>query len=69
MAQDLLVALVRPGKPGQTVPHFGNHEKVHGRLRVNVPEGEALVVLVDHVGGNLLADDLRARIPETDGKV
>lgn len=34
------------------------HEKVRGSLRLNVAEGKALVVLVDHIGRDLLGNNL-----------
>ena len=38
---------------------LGDHEHVDGRLRVDVAEREAPLVLVHDVGGDLLAQDLR----------
>ena len=37
---------------------LGDHEDVHGRLGVHVPEREEAVVLVDDVGGDLVASQL-----------
>ena len=45
-------------RPRAYATRLGYDEEVHGRLRRDVPEGEALVVLVDDVGGDLLGDDL-----------
>ena len=53
-----LVGGTHLGEPRQTVPNLGDHEKVNGRLGTNVSEGQALVILVDNVRGNLLAYDL-----------
>lgn len=41
---------------GDDLP-FGNHQQVRGRLRIDVAEGDAAVVLVDDVGGDLAIDD------------
>eukprot|EP00212_Chloropicon_laureae_P003613 CAMPEP_0197486378 /NCGR_PEP_ID=MMETSP1311-20131121/1306_1 /TAXON_ID=464262 /ORGANISM="Genus nov. species nov., Strain RCC856" /LENGTH=198 /DNA_ID=CAMNT_0043029435 /DNA_START=379 /DNA_END=973 /DNA_ORIENTATION=- len=55
--EDLFVALVRLGQPREPRAVLGDHEEVRRRLGRNVPERQALVVLVNHVGGDLLADD------------
>lgn len=36
---------------------FRHHQDMRGRLRMNVPEGEDLIVLVNHVGWNLAGDE------------
>ena len=38
--------------------HFGNHQKMGGRLGIDVIEGEADLILIDFVGGDLSLRDL-----------
>lgn len=37
---------------------FGNNEQMHRRLRLNVVDGDAVLVLVGDLGGYLAVDDL-----------
>ena len=45
------------GELAEAVLQLRNEDDVHGRLRVDVLEGEGLLVLPDDVRGNLLLDD------------
>lgn len=56
--QQRLVRGVATGEAGEARAVFRDEDGVHGRLRRDVAEGEALVVLVDDVGGDLAGDDL-----------
>jgi len=56
MAEKLLISIVSVLQRGD--PLLGNHQEVDGRLRVNVPEGQALRVLEDDVCRDGLVDDL-----------
>jgi len=56
MAEKLLISIVSVLQRGD--PLLGNHQEVDGRLRVNVPESQALRVLEDDVCRDGLVDDL-----------
>ena len=58
MPQCLLMFLVCSGEPTEPVACLGDHQEVDGRLRRDVAEGEAAVVLEDDIGRDLLGDDL-----------
>ncbi|GMF15725.1 unnamed protein product [Phytophthora lilii] len=58
VAQDGLVALLGVRELREAVALLGDEQDVHGRLRVHVVEGQALLVLVRDLGGDLPVDDL-----------
>lgn len=53
-----LLVLPCLGKLRQTIPVFGNNQKVDRRLRIDVPKSNANVVVVDLVGRNVSRQDL-----------
>ena len=55
MAEHLTIIRFGLGDAGDRL--FGNHQHVHGGLRVNVVKGEDEVVFVDNVGGDFAGDD------------
>ena len=55
-AVDQALFVVGAGDVHDRLPR--HDQDVHGGLRVDVAEGDAVVVLVDDVGGNLSRDDL-----------
>jgi len=55
VAQNGFIICVRLADAGNEL--FRDHKNVHRRLRCNIPEGEATIVLMDDVGGNLAGDD------------
>ena len=52
-AEDLSVFVLSILQTPQSLPW--NDEDVHRRLRLNVSESDAILVLIDDVGGNLAA--------------
>ena len=56
MAEERFVILRRMGMRGEVV--LGDDEDVGGSLRVEVREGESLLVFVDAGGGDFSRDDL-----------
>lgn len=38
--------------------YLWDDQEVHRRLLADVPEGEGLVILIDHIRGNFPGDDL-----------
>ena len=55
MAEGFLVLVLRPGDAGDRL--FRHDEDVDGGLRADVAEGDADIVLVDDIGGDLAGDD------------
>lgn len=60
VAKQALVALFGIRQLGDGL--LGDYQEVGGRLGVNIPEGQALVVFKDDIGGNLAIDDLGKRV-------
>ena len=58
VAEQRLVLLGRLAEARQAVARLRDDQKVDGRLRADVAEGERLVVLVQHRRRDLLGDDL-----------
>jgi len=58
MAQNGLLIFAHLGQLRETVAVFGNDEEVHGRLGIDVPEGQALIVFVDLVRGPFAGQEL-----------
>jgi len=58
VTKHLLICLCGLTELRQAVLVLGNEDDVRGRLRVYVTKREHLVVFVDYVRGNVLADDL-----------
>jgi hypothetical protein len=58
VAQNLLVAVLGLGQLREAVARLGDEDDVRGALRRDVAEREHGVVLEDHLGGDLLGDDL-----------
>lgn len=55
MADHLMILRLGLGDAGDRF--FGNHQHVHGGLRVDVVKGEDEVVFVDDFSGNFAGDD------------
>jgi hypothetical protein len=55
--QQRLVPRLGLAQPREAVARLGDDQKVDGRLRVDVAQREALVVLVDYIRRDLLGDD------------
>lgn len=56
MTEQVLVGVLGEGHHGDATP--GDDQKVDGGLGVNVTKGEHVLVLVDHIGGDLAREDL-----------
>ena len=56
VTQKLLVSILCKNKLTESIPVFGDHQEVSLRNRVDVSEGETLIIFIDDVSWNLLGD-------------
>ena len=56
VAEDIAILRAGVRQPGDGL--LGDHQDMHRRLRVDVPEGQAAIILIDDVGRDLAVNDL-----------
>ena len=58
MSEELFVRISCLSKPSEPVAILGDNEEVGGGHGADVTEGQGKIVLIYHIGRNLLGDDL-----------